>query len=233
MKEKQKKNKKPISNRAWSAALICMVVMISFSNIKNLIKNITTDKSDYKIRYETSDEQYGDSDKKDLVDIATEDKGNSKEEKNETNNQQKLYCLYINDIYCKDVDINNYSYVDSNGNTDYKYCALTEDANNLTCTLLLMAMITLIILIAKDSFEKTPFTHANVNRIKAIAILQLLFAALPGMVTFVMTMARFLNCHGTFNIRWFYPFIISVITALIANVFQYGVKLQEDSDSIA
>ena len=203
---KEKKNKKTLNNRAWTTALIYMVVMLSFFSIKDFVKNVIADKSDYEIRYESDED---------------------------TKKEQKLYRLYINDIYCKDVDINNYSYIDPSGNTDYKYCALTEDANALTSTLLLTAMMVLVVFIAKESVEKTPFTHANVKRIKTIAILQLLFAVLPGMVTFVMTMARFLSCHGSFNIKWLYLFIISAITALIANVFQYGVKLQEDSDSIA
>lgn len=227
MNEKQRKNEKTVSSRAWSSALIFMVVVLSFSITMDFVKDIKTNKNDYEIRYESSEEVNEDSDKKDLVDIATQN------EPKDTDKQHKLYRLYRNDTYCKDIDINNYSYVDNNGKTDYKYCALTEDVNAHTSTLLLTAMMILVILIAKDSADKTPFTQTNVKRIKAISILQLLFAVLPGMISFTMTMVRFSNSHGSFNIKWMYLLIISAITALIANVFQYGVKLQEDSDSIA
>mgnify|MGYP006988871114 CR=1 FL=1 len=63
--------------------------------------------------------------------------------------------------------------------------------------------------------------------------LQLLFAVLPGMVSFVMTFLKFSYYQSDFSIKWFYILIISFVTALISNVFQYGVRLQEDSDSIA
>ncbi|HAV90444.1 MAG TPA: hypothetical protein DCW44_04125, partial [Eubacterium sp.] len=64
--------------------------MLSFSITMDFVKDIKTNKNNYEIRYESSEEVNEDSDKKDLVDIATQN------ESKDTNKQQKLYRLYRN-----------------------------------------------------------------------------------------------------------------------------------------
>ncbi len=213
------KEKNTITKKTFlTEAAILMAAILAFFMTKDFISNLVTDKNQYEVRYEVEET---------LSDTSDDDSNR------DTGETQKLYRLYKNGEYIKDIDINKYSYVDDNGNTDYKYCALIEDAHALISTLLLAAMIVLGVLIVRESSDKTPFTKSNVNRIKAISILQLLYAVLPGMVSCVMTFFKFSYYNGGFDIRWFYMLIISFVTALIANVFQYGVRLQEDSDSIA
>ncbi|MBR1773527.1 MAG: DUF2975 domain-containing protein [Eubacterium sp.] len=212
------KEKKITKRTFLTVAAIWMVAILSFFMAKDFISNLITDKNQYEVRYEvekTLSETTDNDSKQDIAEV------------------QKLYRLYKNGEYMKDIDINKYSYVDDNGNTDYKYCALIEDTHALISTLLLAAMIVLGVLVARESSDKTPFTVSNVNKIKAISILQLLYAVLPGMVSCLMSFFKFSYYNGDFGIRWFYMLIISFVTALIANVFQYGVRLQEDSDSIA
>ncbi|MCR4839942.1 MAG: DUF2975 domain-containing protein [Lachnospiraceae bacterium] len=197
--------KKKNISRLWMLALIYTLVMLTFFAMKDFIKNVRTGSNRYEIRYETE---------KTLSD------------------EQMIYRLYINDEYVKDVDINKYSYVDENGKTDYKYCALIENANSLTSTLLLAIMFVIVVFIVKDSISSTPFTKKNVNRIRLLSALQISFAVFPGAVSMMVCFFRFNYYSADFTIRSFYPLIIAFITGLISTVFDIGVKLQEDSDSI-
>ena len=61
--------------------------------------------------------------------------------------------------------------LDENGRTDYKYCVLMEDASRLAYIFILCSMLLLVLLIVKDSLEKTPFTRKNIRIVKAISIL--------------------------------------------------------------
>ena len=151
----------------------------------------------------------------------------------DVNNNQKLYRLYKDGEYYTDVDYNEFSLLDSNGNTDYKYCTMIMETKNLTYSMLLTAMMLIVIWIAYSTTKGTPFTRENVTRIRVIGILQLLLAILPGMIVFVMKFLKFEYVNASISIHSFYMFLISFIIMLIAQIFDYGVKLQEDSDSIA
>ena len=72
-----------------------------------------------------------------------------------------------------------------------------------------------------------------VKRIRIIGILQLLLAIVPGMLAFVMKFIKFTYISTTLTLHDFYMFLIAFIIMMIAQIFDYGVKLQEDSDSIA
>ncbi|MBO4908428.1 MAG: DUF2975 domain-containing protein [Lachnospiraceae bacterium] len=189
-----------------SNAFIFMLVMIVFFALQNLVSDIMTDSSAYEVRFE-EDETFA--------------------------THGKLYRLYVGDKEYGEIDYNRYNITDDNGNTDYKYCTLIEDAARLTYTLILSAMLLIVVNIARDSAESTPFTQQNINRVKKIALLQLLLAFLPGMVRMVMSFIRFNYYHSTFDITSWYLFAISAVIAMIAYIFQRGLALQEDVDSIA
>ena len=189
-----------------SNAFIFMPVMIVFFALHSLIIDIMTDGSAYEVRFE-EDETF--------------------------TTQGKIYRLYVAGDYCNDIDYNKYSLTDDNGNTDYKYCTLIEDASRLTYTVILSAMLLIVVIIAKESAKSTPFTQENINRVKRIALLQLLLAFAPGMVRMVMSFIRFNYYHSTFDITSWYLFAISAVIAMIAFIFQKGLALQEDVDSIA
>lgn len=189
-----------------SNSFIFMLVMIVFFALQNLVSDIMTDSSAYEVRFE-EDETFA--------------------------AHGKLYRLYVGDKEYGEIDYNRYNITDDNGNTDYKYCTLIEDAARLTYTLILSAMLLIVVNIARDSAESTPFTQQNINRVKKIALLQLLLAFLPGMVRMVMSFIRFNYYHSTFDITSWYLFAISAVIAMIAYIFQRGLALQEDVDSIA
>ena len=189
-----------------SNAFIFMLVMIVFFAVQSLVSDIMTDISAYEVRFE-EDETF--------------------------TTQGKLYRLYVAGEEYGDIDYNRYSLIDNNGNTDYKYCTLIEDAARLTYTVILSAMLLIVVIIARDSAESTPFTQQNINRVKKIALLQLLLAFAPGMVRMVMSFIRFNYYHSTFDITSWYLFAIAAVIAMIAYIFQRGLALQEDVDSIA
>lgn len=148
-------------------------------------------------------------------------------------NGQMVYRLYKDGVYMDDVDPNKYYLLDSEGHTDFRYCMLIDDASNLSYAVILGAMLMLVIKIIDSTQRGTPFTKDNVKRIRAISLLQLALAVVPGTVKLIMTLVRFDYASSTFSIGGFYMFIIAFVIAMIAQVFDYGVKLQEDSDSIA
>lgn len=148
-------------------------------------------------------------------------------------NGQEIWQLYVNGEYRKDIDINEYSLMDSEGNTDYKYCFLMDNAKGLAYAVILSAMVVLVLLIANSSAKGTPFVRANVRRIYAIGWLQLALAVVPGLVVFIMKFFRFEYSYMPINLNSVYMFLIAVVIMLIAQVFARGVELQEDSDSIA
>jgi hypothetical protein len=66
-----------------------------------------------------------------------------------------------------------------------------------------------------------------------ISVLQLLLAVLPGTVRMLMSFFRFNYYSSSFDITSWYMFVIAAVIALIAFIFQKGLDLQEDVDSIA
>ena len=148
-------------------------------------------------------------------------------------NGQKIYTLYKNDESYGDVDINEYTLLDEDGNPDLKYCVLMHQAKRLTYSLILGAMMIVVIAIANSAIGASPFTHKNANRIRLIGALQFALAIVPGLVRFLMCFFRFQYVNATMDINGFYMFAIGFAIMTLAQVFDYGVKLQEDIDSIA
>ena len=90
-----------------------------------------------------------------------------------------------------------------------------------------------VIIIVNDTIEGAPFNRKNVKRIRLIGALQIALAVVPGLAAFLMKFFKFE--YGNFQLQWtgFYMFIIAFAIMSLAQVFDYGVKLQEDVDSIA
>lgn len=185
-------------------AFALMLAIMVFFSLYSLIVDAITDSSAYEVRFE-NDETFA--------------------------THGKIYRLYVAGDEYGNIDYNKYSLTDDNGNTDYKYCTLIDDASKLTYTVILCAMLFVVIMIAKNSVDSTPFTKENINRVKVISLLQLLLAVLPGMVRMVMSFIRFDYYSSTFDITSWYMFAISAVIALIAFIFQKGLDLQEDVNS--
>ena len=148
-------------------------------------------------------------------------------------NEQKIYTLYKNGESYGDVDINEYTLLDEDGNPDLKYCVLMHQAKRFSYSLILGAMMIVVIAIANSAIGASPFTHKNANRIRLIGALQFALAIVPGLVRFLMCFFRFQYVNATMDINGFYMFAIGFAIMTLAQVFDYGVKLQEDIDSIA
>lgn len=147
-------------------------------------------------------------------------------------NAQEVYRLYIDGEYYDDVDYNLYSSVDENGKTDYKFCYLSEQAKELCYCIIMIAMVLTVISIAKNSRE-TPFTPQNTVRIRLIGALQFALAIVPGLVAFIMRFFRFSYVSTHLNMSWLFMFVVGGVIMILAQVFDYGVKLQQDNDLIA
>ncbi len=202
--EKNMTDKKRRRTLNIANAFALMLAIMVFFSLYSLIIDAMTDSSAYEVRFE-NDETFA--------------------------TQGKIYRLYVAGDECGNIDYNKYSLTDDNGNTDYKYCTLIDDASKLTYTVILCAMLFVVIMIAKNSVDSTPFTKENINRVKIISLLQLLLAVLPGMVRMVMSFIRFDYYSSTFDITSWYMFAISAVIALIAFIFQKGLDLQEDVNS--
>lgn len=208
--EKNTKNKKKNSGSMKKTNMIiiiamCFIVGFSISRIKSFVTTLESNNDSYEIRYEKDDS---------------------------VESEQKLYRLYKNGEYWKDVDVNKYNLIDEKGNTDYKYCVLMDEVYGLTGHVLVAVMLFLAVLMGCYS-GVTPFNKNNVMLIRTISILMLLYAVLPGTIKVIMTLIRFSYCSGTFDLKFMYMIWVSLAVAIISHVFSYGVKLQEDNDSIA
>ena len=214
--DKKEQTSDKLVRRIGTIILPYFIICITFFMVKDFIVNLTTDKNSYELKHEEIIET--DADGKEI------DYGNG----------QKIYRLYRNGEYFADVDVNEFTMCDENGNTDLRYCALIHDARKVTYTAIFAAMAVLMILITSSIIEgTTPFTKANARRIKAIGILQLSLAIVPGLVVLIMKMVRFDYIHAELEIESLYMFIIAFVIMVIGMVFDYGVKLQQDNDLIA
>lgn len=151
---------------------------------------------------------------------------------NETDYGQKLCRLYIDGKNCGEADQNLYSLKDENGKTDIKYCVMTEKVSSLIYSVIISAMLLLVIGIAKNS-DKTPFIKSNAKRIRAIGALQLALAVVPGVAVMLMKFFKFMYASSVFTVKDLYMFIVGAVIMAVAQVFDYGVRLQDDNDLIA
>ena len=94
-------------------------------------------------------------------------------------------------------------------------------------------MFFIVISIAENSYNGTPFTKKNIDLVKVISLLQLALAILPGLVRFVLSLVKFNYYSSSFDITTLYMIAIAFVIGLIAFIFRKGLALQEDVDSIA
>lgn len=164
--------------------------------------------------------------KSDSYEIRLEEEGN-------TEGRQQIYRLYKNGERMRDIDYNRYAVTDEKGNQDVRYCVLMEEAKSLAYAVLLGAMLILAIVVATASSGGTPFTRKNARRIRWIGVLQFGLAIIPGLVWFLMCFVRFEYVSIKLTLTPLYMFGIGIAIMILAQVFDHGVRLQEDVDSIA
>lgn len=187
-------------------AISFFLVMIMLFSLQDLIRDLRSKNEEFEIRYEMP---LG------------------------TTNGQHVYELFRNGEHVRDVDINEFNLLDENGNTDVKYCLLIQDVRNLSYVIILTVMLIVVIVIVNDSIDNAPFSRQNAKRIRLIGVLQFANAIVPGLVSFTMKFFKFEYASIDFQWTHFYMFIIAFAIMSLAQVFDYGVRLQEDVDSIA
>lgn len=199
--------KKTLRRYRFMCILSYMIMMLLLFQARDFIEAVFAKSDSYEIRYELA------------MDTVT--------------NGQQVYKLYKNGEYMSDINPNQYERLDENGNMDIRYCVLMEEAKKLSYSLILGAMMLVVILIANSTGQGTPFTHENAKRIRLIGMLQFALAIVPGLVSFFMSFFKFEYAYAPLTLNGFYMFIIGFAIMVLAQVFDYGVKLQEDMDSIA
>ena len=187
-------------------ALTTFLVLIMMFSLQDFFRDLTSKNATYEIRYEMP---FG------------------------VTNGQHVYELFKNGEHVCDVDYNEFNLLDENGNMDVWYCLMIQDVRNLCYVVILSVMLIVVIIIVNDTIEGSPFNRKNVRRIRLIGALQIALAVVPGLVAFLMKFFKFE--YGNLQLQWtgFYMFIIAFAIMSLAQVFDYGVKLQDDVDSIA
>ena len=107
------------------------------------------------------------------------------------------------------------------------------EARNLAYSAILTAMIVLILLIADNSKNHTPFTQKNAKRIKVIGYLQFSLAVVPGLIEFILKIAKFEYIYLHPRTESLYMLVIGFVILMIGKIFDQGVRLQEENDLIA
>ncbi len=187
-------------------ALAMFLVMIMLFSVRDFVEDLMSKDANYEIRYEMP---FG------------------------TTNGQHVYELFKDGKHVCDIDYNEYNLLDENGNLDIWYCVMIQDVRNLAYMIILCIMLYIVILIVDNTIGGSPFTRKNAKRIRMIGALQLALAVVPGLITFTMKFFKFEYSSLRFQWPGFFMFIIAFAIMTLANVFDYGVKLQEDIDSIA
>jgi|GEM_PF-2437568 hypothetical protein len=146
----------------------------------------------------------------------------------------KQYYLYVDGVQKEPVDINEYGRLDENGDTNYKYCYLIECVTYIVSIILVMGIfITLLIMLHDVTKVGKPFNMKNVRLMQLISILVMIFAVTPGMVKLTFTFILFLNAEWRISGTHLFILLFGFAIGVIAEMFKYGYKLQDDMDLIA
>ncbi|MBQ1850417.1 MAG: DUF2975 domain-containing protein [Lachnospiraceae bacterium] len=199
--------KKRLQRYHLVTGLATVIIILLLFQVEDFVKALIAKSDSYEIRYELA------------MDTVT--------------NGQQVYKLYKNGEYMADIDPNQYERLDDNGNMDVRYCVLMEEAKRLTYSIILGAMMLVVMVIVNSTGKGSPFTHSNTKRIRLIGALQFALAIVPGLVMFLMSFFKFEYAYLPFTLNGFYMLVVGFAIMVIAQVFDYGVKLQEDMDLIA
>ena len=204
-KDKTKKGKKSVKEYVVDFFSFVLIMLVVFRGYE-LVKLASMDKDSFEIRKET-DELYPQA--------------------------GEVYNLYIDGKDKTQVDWNEYALQDEDGNTDYKYCYLMHCVDHFMYTLFVCAMLYLVLVIYKNSVFATPFTRENIKLVKAISLLQVGLAFVPELVRKTMSLVKFNYIHSVIEIERVYMLGIAVVICGIAFIFEKGLILREDVESIA
>ncbi|MCR5154609.1 MAG: DUF2975 domain-containing protein [Lachnospiraceae bacterium] len=207
MENAAEKKKDRKSAKVYFAEFLSFVlVMIVVLKAVDVVRLICVDESEYEIKYEKLEDypQAG-----------------------------QVYNLYIKGENKTQVDRNEYALLDKNGNTDYKYCHIMRVTNKFLYTALICAMLYLVIKIYMISCSGNPFTAGNIKLVRAICKLQIAVAFVPEIVRKTMSLIKFNYIYSVMEMERIYMIGIAIIICGIGYIFEKGLALKEDMDTIA
>ncbi len=142
--------------------------------------------------------------------------------------------LYIDEEWNRTVFTNYYLLETEDGVRDYRAVAMVETCRNaVQCTLIAVITVLVYFLFRDCKKMRTPFTRKSVRLLWGIAGLIMAVTLLPELVSMIMTMCIFSYARFEFTPSDFCIVLLGGVFGMIAEVFKYGIALQEDSDSIA
>lgn len=104
----------------------------------------------------------------------------------------------------------------------------------ILATITSMVLFILIFRKARSIFrsiqnEETPFTRENAERIRYISLTMIVAAILPGIVQVITGLiVRAMDWDSVFSVV---SLVIGLVLLCLSEVFNYGVRLQEESDN--
>lgn len=149
-------------------------------------------------------------------------------------NHSQEYCLYIDGKKSDSIDYNDYALYTFDGETNYKAATIINKIQNI-CNLIIVDIILILLfrLFTVVKNGKTPFVKTSVTFLRAIACFCIALAVLSPIIGFCARFITFGYAVGSLETINFYIIITGCVFLMIAEIFNYGIILQEDSDSIA
>ena len=142
--------------------------------------------------------------------------------------------LYIDGEESHTIYTNYYLLENEDGNTDYRAMAMIDVCESAVRYMIVAAIMVLVyFLFCGCKKMQTPFTRRSVWLLRWIGILIMAVVLLPELICMVMSTCMFSYAMAEFSSLHFCVAMLGGVFFMIAEVFKYGVVLQEDSDSIA
>lgn len=147
-------------------------------------------------------------------------------------NETGAYYLYIDGNKWSNIDYNEYiSNVDSNGNTNFKFCIQIDKVKTLVIYIFMAFIIHFIFLMLDNIFE--PFSMNNIKRLRMIALLTFLMPLVSSAVTVLIKLNVFQNPTFYFSKVNFMVCLLGVIIGVISEIFKFGYDLQDEINQYA
>ena len=206
MNENLKKLEKSIN--LDTIMILIFAILLSFSTIANIIsivKYACKDKSAFEVVLQDTDV-----------------------------NHSQEYCLFIDGEEYGTIDYNEYAIYTFDGENDYKTATILDRFRYACDGFLLSAIMLLLFCFFLTAQKKQgPFIRQSVTILRVIGGLCVALALISPLVTLIVRLVTYGYANGSITPQNFFVFLIGLIFFMIAELFKYGVALQEDSNLIA
>lgn len=157
-----------------------------------------------------------------------------KKESTELGYHSKEYVLYIDGENLGVVDYNRYMRLDEAGKTNVKANVMMDEVKASIRKLIMGAtfccLMAILYLVQKG---ETPFNKKNINYLRVLSILIVLLPFSSFVIDVIGSMYYFSYLSGELGSMNVYLVCLGLVFGILAEIFQYGTRLQEDMDQIA